>query len=177
MAIAHRIYAEALLEAAKEKGRVDRVRDEFDAFAAALEESEELAELLRNPQIEPETKRAALETALGEADEIFVNFLRLVAEKNRIGEVEEIHEEWQRLLAAEERVLAVELTTAVELSDEEAAEIVRKIESAAGRRVEATRHVDPELIGGLVLQAGSVRVDGTVRGRLDDLREELLAAR
>jgi len=177
MAIAHRIYAEALLEAAKAKGRLERVREEFDAFAAALAESDELAELLRNPQIEPETKRAALEAALGEADETFLNFLRLVAEKNRIGELGDIHEEWQRLLAAEEQVLAVELTTAVELSDEEAAEIVRKIESAAGRRVEATRQVDADLIGGLVLQAGSVRVDGSVRGRLDGLRDDLLAAR
>lgn len=177
MAVAHRIYAEALLDAAKEKGRVGRIREEFDAFAAALAESEELADLLRNPQIEAETKRAALEAALGDADEIFLNFLRLVTEKNRIGELEEIHDEWERLLAAEEQVLTVELTTAVELSDEEAAEIVRKIETAAGRRVEATRHVEPDLIGGLVVQAGSLRVDGSVRGRLDGLREELLAAR
>lgn len=177
MAVAHRIYAEALLEAAAESGRRDRVREEFDAFAAALQESDELAELLRNPQIDPDSKRAALEAALADADETFLNLLRLLIEKNRIGEVEEIYEEWQRLLAAEEHVLAVELTTAVELSDEEAAEIVRKIETAAGRRVEATRHVDPDLIGGLVLQAGSLRVDGSVRGRLDSLREELLAAR
>lgn len=177
MAVAHRIYAEALLEAAAESGRRDRVREEFDAFAAALQESDELAELLRNPQIDPDSKRAALEAALADADETFLNLLRLLVEKNRIGEVEEIYEEWQRLLAAEEHVLAVELTTAVELSDEEAAEIVGKIETAAGRRVEATRHVDPDLIGGLVLQAGSLRVDGSVRGRLDSLREELLAAR
>jgi F-type H+-transporting ATPase subunit delta len=177
VAVAHRIYAEALLEAAAESGRRDRVREEFDAFAAALQESDELAELLRNPQIDPDSKRAALEAALADADETFLNLLRLLVEKNRIGEVEEIYEEWQRLLAVEEHVLAVELTTAVELSDEEAAEIVRKIETAAGRRVEATRHVDPDLIGGLVLQAGSLRVDGSVRGRLDGLREELLAAR
>ena len=98
-----------------------------------------------------------------------------MAEKDRIGELDEIYREWERLLAAEERVLEVELTTAVELSDVEAAEIVRKIEQAAGRRVEATRRVDPDLIGGLVLQAGSLRVDGSVRGRLEGLRQELLA--
>ncbi len=80
----------------------------------------------------------------------------------------------ERLLAARERVLEVELTTAVELSDGEAQEIVRRIEEAAGRRVEATRSVDPDLIGGLVLQAGSRRVDASVRGRLNQLREELL---
>jgi F-type H+-transporting ATPase subunit delta len=175
VAVAHRIYAEALLGAAKEKGSLEAVREQFEAFAEALETSDELADLLRNPQVDPAAKRNALEAVLGEADEAFRNFVLLVAEKGRIGELEEIYREWERLLAAEERVLTLELTTAVELSDETAAEIVGKIEQAASRRVEATRHVDPGLIGGLVLQVGSLRVDGSVRGRLEGLRHELLA--
>jgi F-type H+-transporting ATPase subunit delta len=97
-----------------------------------------------------------------------------VAEKGRSAELDQIHDEWERLLAAEERVLELELTTAVELSDAEAAAIVAKIEQAAGRKVEASRSVDPDLIGGLVLQAGSLRLDGSVRGRLNGLRDELL---
>ncbi len=176
MAVAHRIYAQSLLEAARAKGTVDRVREEFDDLAAAIAASPELADLLRNPQIEPRTKRDVLERALEGADETFRNFVRLVAEKDRIGELEEIHAEWERLLAAEARILEVELTTAIELSDDEAADILRRIEAAAGRRVEARRRVDPELIGGLVLQAGSLRLDGSVRGRLESLRQELLAA-
>ncbi len=175
MAVAHRIYAEALLEAAKDKDATARVREEFDALIAAVEASVELVELLRNPQIEPASKRDTLATVLAGANEVFRNFVRLVAEKDRIGELREIHAEWERLLAAEERVIEVEVTTAVELSDDEATTLVRKIEEAAGRRVDATRHVDPDLIGGLVLQAGSVRVDGSVRGRLESLRQELLA--
>ncbi|MDQ4018512.1 MAG: ATP synthase F1 subunit delta, partial [Actinomycetota bacterium] len=110
-----------------------------------------------------------------DADELVRNFVRLVAEKDRIGELNAIYREWERLLAAEERVIEVELTTAVELSDEEAAGIVLKIEQATGRTVEAIRRVDPDLIGGLVLQAGSLRIDGSVRGRLEGLRQELLA--
>ena len=175
MAVAHRIYAEALLGAAKDGDRVERVREQFDDFVAALEGSPELRNLLRNPQIDTRAKKDTLEAILSEVDETFLNFLRLAADKNRIGELEEIHEEWERLLAAEERILEVELTTAVELSDEEAARVVKEIEAAAGRRVEATRRVDPGLIGGLVLQAGSLRVDASVRGRLDRLREDLLA--
>jgi F-type H+-transporting ATPase subunit delta len=175
MAVAHRIYAEALLEAAREKGVLDTVRDEFDTFAGALEAAPELGELLRNPQIETTTKRDALEAALEDASETFRNFAKLVAEKGRAAELEQIHDEWERLLAAEERVLELELTTAVELSDAEAAAIVGKIEQAAGRKIEATRSVDPDLIGGLVLQAGSLRLDGSVRGRLNGLRDELLA--
>ena len=175
MAVVHRIYAEALLEAAKDSGSLPTVREQFAAFAGALETSPELGEMLRNPQIDPAAKRAALESALEGAEESFLNFLRLLAEKNRIGEVEQVYAEWERLLAAEERVLEVELTTAVELSDEEATAIVGQIERAAGRRIEATRSVDPDLIGGLVLQAGSLRVDGSVRGRLESLRQELLS--
>jgi len=62
----------------------------------------------------------------------------------------------------------------VELSEEEAREIVGQIERQAGRRVEATRKVDPRLIGGIVLRAGSLLVDASVRGRLDRLRRELV---
>ena len=175
MAVVHQVYAEALLRAAKDAKRVDAVRDEFAGFVGALRASEELAGLLRNPQIDPRAKQEALQAALAEADDTFLNFVRLVAEKGRAGELEAIYEEWERLLAAEERILEVELTTAVELSDDEAAAVVRKIEEASRRRVEATRTVDPELIGGLVLRAGSVRVDGSVRGRLNSLRDELLA--
>jgi F-type H+-transporting ATPase subunit delta len=174
MAVAHRIYAEALLEAAKDKDRLAAVRDEFDDFVSAVEESPELGNLLRNPQIDQRAKRDTLDAVLGEADEVFRNFILVLVDKNRVGEVGEIHEEWERLLAAEERVLEVELTTAIELSDEEAQDIVRRIEQAAGRRVEATRSVDPGLIGGLVLQAGSRRVDASVRGRLNQLRHDLL---
>jgi F-type H+-transporting ATPase subunit delta len=175
VAVAHRIYAEALLEAARDADELPRVREEFDGLAGAVDASDELAELLRNPQIDARAKRDVLDAVLGEASEVFRSFVRLVAEKGRIGELQEIHAEWERLLAAAEQVIELEVTTAVELSDEDAEKLVSRIEEAAGRKVEATRHVDPELIGGLVLQAGSVRVDGSVRGRLEGLRQELLA--
>jgi F-type H+-transporting ATPase subunit delta len=176
VAVAHRVYAEALLEAAKEKKRLDRVRNEFDEFAAAAQGSDALRGFLANPQIEGETKRAALEDLLSGSDELFLNFLRLLVEKDRIAEVEDVYEEWGRLLAREERVLELELITAVELSEKEAKRLVKEIEDASGRRVEASRSVDPALIGGLVVQAGSLRLDASVRGRLDQLREELITA-
>ncbi len=105
------------------------------------------------------------------------NFLQLTAEKGRIGEIEDIARELDRLVAAEERRLNVELTTAFELSDDEARDILGKIERATGRTVEATRSVDPSLLGGFVLQAGTMRVDASVRGRINRLREELVTSR
>ena len=84
-------------------------------------------------------KRDALGAALAEADPLVRNVLQLLAEKGRIGEVEEIQAELERLIARAERVLELELTTAVELSDDEAAKVVDQIEEASGRKVEATR--------------------------------------
>jgi F-type H+-transporting ATPase subunit delta len=171
------MYARALLEAAKEQGRVPRVREELGDFVATVADVPELRNLLRNPQLDPRARRAALEDLLGDSDELVRNFLLLAAEKGRAGQVEEIYREFERLVAAEERRLRVQLTTAFELSDEEASGIVKQIEEASGRSVEATREVDPQLIGGLVLQAGSMRLDASVRGRLQRLRQELASAR
>ena len=133
--------------------------------------------MLRNPQLDSRDKENLLEQLVGDADELVRNFLKLTAEKGRIGEIEEIAGELDRLVAAEERRLNVELTTAYELSEEEAQRIVRQIEQATDRTVEATRKVDPSLIGGFVLQAGSMRVDASVRGRINGLREELVTSR
>ena len=177
MGAVHRTYAQALFDAAKERGRLALVHEELADFARAVEEVPALRAVLRNPQIEPRTKASVLEELLGGADELVRNFLRLTAEKGRIAEVEEMAREFERLVAREERRLDVELTTAFELSDDEANEIVRQIEEASGRTVDATRTVDPSLIGGLVLQAGSMRVDASLRGRLERLRRELVSTR
>jgi F-type H+-transporting ATPase subunit delta len=175
LAVAQRVYAEALLEAARDKKRLDEVREEFDDFAAAVAESDDLRRFLRNPQVEQLTKRGALEELLEGSDDLFLNFIRLLLEKDRIAEIADVHEEWTRLLARQERILELELQTAVDLSDEEAAKVVAEIEQASGRKVVASRTVDPNLIGGLVVQAGSLRLDASVRGRLEQLREELMA--
>jgi F-type H+-transporting ATPase subunit delta len=111
------------------------------------------------------------------ADELVVNFVRLLAEKGRAGELDEMAAEYEALVAAEQQVLDVELTTAISLDDREFDRILGRIEQAAGRKVQATRHVDPDLIGGIVLQAGSMRLDASVRGRLERLRHDLAHAR
>jgi F-type H+-transporting ATPase subunit delta len=173
MAVAHRIYADALFRAALEKNRLAQVREDLGDFVAAVESVPELEALLTNPEIDRTARRAALEEILDAADELVRNFVLLAAEKGRAGEIAEIAREFDRLVAAQEKRLEVELITAVELSDEEAKSILAQIEKASGRSVEATRKVDSELVGGFVLQAGSLRVDASVRGRLERLRHEL----
>jgi F-type H+-transporting ATPase subunit delta len=174
MPVVHRTYARSLLEAAKEAGRLAPVREQLADFVEAILRVPELAEILRNPQLDQRAKLAAVDAVAGDADPLVRNLLGLLIEKRRGGEIEEVGEEFERLAAREEGQLSVELTTALELSEDEARLIVEQIQKASGRTIEATRSVDPDLIGGIVLQAGSLRVDASVRGRLERLERELV---
>ena len=174
MAASHRIYASALFEAAQEQDRLAAVREDLGDFLAAAESVPELGALLENPEVDSETKASVIRDLLADADELVRNFLLLVVAKGRAAELPEIAREFDQLVARAEGRLEVELTTAVELTDDEASDILRQIESASGRTIEATRGVDPDLIGGFILQAGTFRVDASVRGRLDRLRHQLV---
>ncbi len=176
MAVAERMYARALFQAAQEQSRVEAVQADLAAFADAVQGSPELAAFLSNPQVDPAAKAGVLDELSEGADELVRNFLRLIAGKGRAGQVAGIREEFQALVDRAQGRVAVELTTAFELSDDEAAAIVSQIEQASGRSVEAVRKVDAGLIGGMVLRAGSLRVDASVRGRLERLRQGLVSA-
>ena len=174
MSVVHRTYARSLFQAAKDAGRLADVREQLGDFAAAMGDVPELRSLLRNPQLDARAKNAVVDAIAGDSDPLVLNLLRLLIAKKRAGEADEVAQEFERLAAAEEGQLSVQLTTAFELTDGEAGAIVVQIERASGRKVEATRAVDPALIGGIVLQAGSRRVDASIRGRLEQLRHELV---
>ncbi len=156
---------------------VETVHTQVRELADAATSIDELRELLENPETDPRVKEDVLARIAEGSDETVVNFVRLIAEKGRAGELGEIADELDTLVAAEQRILDVEITTAHELSEAEFRRILEKIESASGRTVQAERSVDPDLIGGIVLQAGSLRLDASVRGRLERLRHDLTTAR
>lgn len=173
MAVAQRIYASALFDAAREEGRLEPVHRELREFAEAVEQVPELHALLTNPQLDPRARTEALRGVLEGSDDLVRNFLLLLTEKGRAEELDDVVDEFEALLAEAEGILEVELTTAVELSDEEAQRILEQIERVSGRKLRATRSVDPSLIGGFVLRAGSHRADASVRSRLERLRRQL----
>jgi F-type H+-transporting ATPase subunit delta len=176
MSVVDRVYARALFDAALEENKLEPVREQLAQFVAAEAEVPELRELLRNPQLDPRARAKALQDLLADGEELLRNFLLVLVDKGRTGQLEEIAREFERLVAEHEGIVHAELTTAIELSDEEARDLLSRIEDSTGRKVEATRKVDPSLIGGIVLQIGSYRLDASVRGRLNRLRRELATA-
>jgi F-type H+-transporting ATPase subunit delta len=177
MAVAHRTYARSLFEAAREQNRLEAVHEELIDFAATVEQVPQLQAVLESPGLDSRAKKALLEEVLGDADELVRNFLLLLAEKGRSGELAEIAREFEALVADAQGVLDVELTTAIELSKADFDDLVQRIGKASGREVRASRAVDPALVGGLVLEVGSRRLDASIRGRLDRLRRQLTTTR
>jgi len=177
MAVAHRTYARSLFEAAREQNRLESVHEELTDFAATVEQVPQLQAVLESPGLDSRAKKALLEELLGDSDELVRNFLLLLAEKGRSGELAEIVREFEALVANAQGVLDVELTTAIELSERDFDELVKRIGKASKREVRASRAVDPALVGGLVLEVGSRRLDASVRGRLERLRRQLTTTR
>jgi len=174
MGLVERKYAQALYDAAVDKERLSEVRSGLAGFLEAEREVPELAAVLANPKLDSVSKVALIDDLVSGEEPLLRNFLRLLAEKERIAVVEEIAREFEVLVDAGEKRLRVVVTTAQELSEEEARSLVSRIEAATGSQVEARRRVDPSLLGGLIVRAGSLLLDASVRGSIEKLRTELV---
>jgi F-type H+-transporting ATPase subunit delta len=110
------------------------------------------------------------------ANERFLNFLKLIAERHRVPAVFRIRREFDDLWREENRLLEVRVTSAKPLDDELIKSIGQRIEEQTGQRIDLDANVDPDVIGGLVLRVGNLVMDASVRGRLERLRKEVARA-
>ena len=170
------VYARALFEVAKEHEVLDRVHDELGEFAEALSENRTLQVFLFSPYFSSEEKRDGVVKIVSDADERFVNFLELLAERHRMPALFRIRREFDSLWADEHRLLPVTVTSAVELDEKLVADIGKRIEEQTDRRVELSSTVDPDVLGGLRVQVGNMVLDATVRNRLERLRKQVAKA-
>ena len=170
------VYSRALFEAAKEHDVLDRVHDELGEFADALSESRELQVFFFSPYFSSQEKKEGLGKLIEDADEHFVRFLELLAERHRLPAIFRIRRRFDDLWREENKLLPVSVTSAVELDPELVEGVGKRIEEQTGQRVELSSKVDPDVLGGLVLQVGNMVLDASVRNRLEQLRKRVAAA-
>ncbi len=176
MAAAARVYAEALFEVAKEKGKLDAIRDELAQFADALDGDADLRVFFFSPYFSTAEKVAGLKRAVSDADRELLNFLELLIEKGRVQEVFRIRRQLDELWKQENRRIDVTVTSAVELDRAVVEKVGEEIERQTGQKVELASRVDDEIIGGIVLQVGNMVLDASIRSRLDKLRKSVAQA-
>ena len=171
-----RVYARALFEAAMDKGKLDAIRDQLGQFVDALNENREMQLFLFSPSFSSAEKIEALKSAVTDAEPEFLNFLELLLEKGRMPVVFRIRRQFDALWAKENKRLGVTVTSAVELDPEIAKRIGAEIEEQTGNTVELESRVDPDILGGLVVQVGNMVLDTSIRNRLEKLRKSVASA-
>jgi len=173
---AARVYAEALFEVAKEKGKLDAIRDELGQFSDALDGDRELQVFFFSPYFSSAEKVAGLKRAVSGADQELLNFLELLIEKGRMPEVFRIRRQLDELWKKENRRIDVTVTSAVELDPAVVSKIGEEIERQTGQQVDLASRVDADILGGVVLQVGNMVLDASIRNRLEKLRKSVAQA-
>ena len=165
-------YAEALFALACEEQQEEKFLDALNTVEKLLVEEPEYAALLSSPGIPLGDRLEALESALaGVVPEYVLSWMQLLCEKGRIGAFSECVKEYKALLAAKQSVVTARVTSAVELTNEEAAALKEKLEKISGHTVLLDRSTDASLLGGLIVEIEGKVLDGSLRHRLHMVKE------
>lgn len=168
-------YASALFDLASENGVVTAVEADLDKVEQAIRESDEFAQLIRNPQISRTAAAKAMDAVapvLG-LTELTKNFLGVLASNRRLLALPEIIRAFHAIAAAQRGEATAEVTSAHALTDSQVEALRQKLEAREGRNVKVRTSVDPDLLGGLVVTIGSKRIDGSIRTRLNTLAQAM----
>ena len=171
-----RTYAEALLDAAEKRGQAQEVFEELqslvqDVFAAAPQFEAFLASRAITARRKPPVIRAALQ---GRASDLLVNFLLVLNDHERLELLRPILSAYRQLHEERTRHVRVRVRSAVPLPDDQRERLVQELRARYQREPILETRVDPDLLGGLVLQVGDWVYDGSVRTRLADIRNQLI---
>lgn len=161
-------YAQALMSIAKSNDLVDRFGEDVSMLLETLNSSEDLQQFLANPLIQPDVKKGVLQQIAAEqVHPYMLSFLMLLVDRGRSLFLEGICKQYQALLRQLQQTVLAEVSSAVELSEEQLEAVRQQIVSMTGaQRVELDVRVDPDLIGGVVIKVGSKVFDASLRGQL-----------
>lgn len=170
------VYARALLGLAEEAEAAESVLEELEGLRALLDRLPELESLFASPLVEAEDKARMLEERLrGRAGDLVVDCLQVMNRKGRLGLARELVTAYRELYEEARGIVGVRVVTAVPLTDEQRREIAEVASRITGKRARLDEAVDPSLLGGVVLYADDRKLDASVRRRVEEVGERLLA--
>ncbi|MBM3266483.1 MAG: ATP synthase F1 subunit delta [Candidatus Sericytochromatia bacterium] len=168
-------YAEALFQLATELDLVDRLDQELTVIAQTLAENAELRLLVEHPLVaRADKKSVAVKLFERHVHELTLNFLQLLFDKGRGGALELIQSRYHHLASRLQKRLVVQVTTAVPIPNEDVEKFRERLEKAWDRLVEIEPHIDPAVLGGARMKVEDQVVDGSLKGALDKLRQDMM---
>ena len=170
------VYARSLFEAAEDQDKLDDIREQLGEFADALEQTRELQVFFFSPYFSTTEKEDGLDRAVSGADDVIVNFLKLLIENHRMPVIFRVRRGYDALWEDENKLLPVRVTSAVELDKKTVSQIGDKIAEQTARKVDLSSEIDPDILGGIVVRVGNSILDASIRNRLEQLRRQVARA-
>ena len=170
-------YANALADIALEQGAAQPVLKQLTEFGAAFAESAELRTFLATPGVEREAKHGVIEKLAARmgVSKIIRNFLFVMVDNQRMALLPDILEAFQEVIRRRQGVAEAEVSSAVDLSDAQKAQLLQTLERLTSKKIQAKYALEPELLGGAVVRIGDTIYDGSLRSRLNEMRARLKA--
>ena len=161
-------YAEAFLQVASSRNEVDKIVDQAKDVLRLWNDCPELSEAMASPVLEIEAKKSALQKLFGEqVSPSFLNLLKLLADRQRIGFLDSVLERMLELYREQRNIALATVTSASSLNEAQQADLLQKIQAVAGTdNLELNLKVDPDLIGGFVVNVGSKVIDASLAGQV-----------
>ena len=168
-------YANALADVAMAQKAAEPALEQLIGFGALYAESGELRNFLASPAVAAEAKHRVIDKLLARVggSKIVRNFLFVIADHQRTHVLPEIIAAFQNVIRQRQGIMEAQVSSAVELSKTQKAEMEFTLERLTGKRVEAKFSLEPELLGGAVVRVGDTVYDGSLRSRLNELRARL----
>ena len=167
-------YAEALFRVVQAEGELDRVEDEMFRFGKLLEQNNELKQALSDQSIDKQQREKVLEELL--ADKVSphtLGLLSFIVTQGRARQLPQILEQLSQLAADARQMVVAEVRTAVPLDDAQQAELAKSLSNATNKKVTVKVIIDPSILGGVVAKVGDTVIDGSIKHRLDQLKEQV----
>lgn len=167
-------YATALFQVVRAEGEIDRVEDELYRFGKLLDTNHELKQALSDQSIDKEQRKKVLGELLdGKVSPHTLGLLGFVVEQGRARQLPQILSELSKLAAEARSAVVAEVRSAIPLDAQQQSALAEALSKATGKKVELKVLVDPEVLGGVVAKVGDTVIDGTVRRRLEQLKEQV----
>ena len=168
-------YAEAFLQVAESRNEVDQIVEQSKSLLEIWSQSSDFSDAMASPVIEVETKKAILEKIFSKKiSPSFLNLLKLLADRKRIGYLDAVLDRLLELYREQRNIALATITSATSLNEDQQEQILKTVQSVAGTdNLELDLKVDPNLIGGFVVNVGSKVIDASLSGQVRRLGLEL----
>ena len=170
--IAHR-YAQALMDLGEERKTLDKISEDLYTIEATIRDSRELRVMLASPVVKPDQKLKVLIEIFGKQLYLeTMSFISLLVRKGRAEYLFVTAEEFRRMLDAKRNILHAEITSAIDLTEDQRMTLQAKLENLTGKRIRPEFQTDATLRGGFTARIGDQMVDASLRSQLELLREQ-----